>query len=454
MIIPAETMTNGTQVVEVVGSLGDGFCISTDSRGIDKKCAFVALDGPNHKGSDFAQDCLKKGVKVLVLNENYRQVVSRLEKQYSFAVIYVKDTLKYLQELATVVSGKWQDRGGILIGITGSNGKTTNKEMLYHILSSIFPHQVSATVGNLNNHIGVPLTILSIDSDCKVAVVEMGTNHPGEMKVLCNIASPFSGFITNIGDAHLEFFGDREGVFAEKSVLYQAIKQKQGPYIINQDDEKLRILQKSNNTISYGRLGDDVKIEFVDNGLILKFKEDKFVVNNPRLSGTFNYFNLGMCMTLVMSLFPDKKNEIIEAAESFDPPQNNRTSWIERKGKRVFLDAYNANPSSMLASLTSFIKDQDIGKSLFVLGDMNELGEKAEELHGQVGEFLRKKGIKNVIFVGRYCDFYKNAFGEGGQTYGSVDSLAEDWLSHFNKYKTIFIKGSRSLQLERLLDNI
>ena len=461
-MVTYEMLVSNPHVSSVLGSagkdMGGEVSVSTDSRNITPDQVFIALDGPNHKGAYFVESCLQRGVKLVVVNdseENRRNIDSLISSGHKFSTIFSSNTLLYFQELARMYSLKWQENGGIVVAISGSNGKTTVKEMLHHLLPAVYPGRVSATEKNFNNHIGVPLTILSIPWDHKVAVIEMGTDHSGELETLCKIASPTCGLLTNIGESHLKSFGNRKGVFEEKSALYDAVRSVGGTYIVNEDDDYLRTLSRWDRAVSYGREGRDIKVDIAPDGLVLTTKTGKVGIKNDKINESFNYFNLGLAVSLVISLFPGREDDIAVSAASFIPPQNNRTTWLEVDGKNVFLDAYNANPSSMIESIKAFIdRVGDIESSLFILGDMKDLGETTEVAHRRVGKLLKERGAKNVVCVGESCPFYEEGLGRSVKHYGKVEELSRDWGKYLDSYDTFFIKGSRTLQLESLLDTV
>ena len=457
-MIKHEIFLENKYIVRTEGEICGEYSISIDSRSVSREDAFVALDGVSFRGIHFVEDCLKVGVVLVVVNEDEesRAVVKKLvSKGYTFSVIYVNNTMRYFQEIAHIYLKMWKkDNDGIVIGITGSNGKTTGKGMLFHIIESFKKGEVWCTHENFNNHIGVPLTILGLKPKHKVVIVEMGTNHPGELERLCKISLPDAGFITNIGESHLEFFHNRQGVFKEKKSLYNAIKKNNGYFVINQDDKYLKKLDVYEKSVSCGESGEDVKLTFLKNGFELNFKkEEKIIIENRHIKGQFNYFNMGMCTSLCLTLFPEQKNNVVAAARVFVPSDFNRSNWISMDGKDIFLDAYNANPSSMMAALEFFIERGGGGNdSLFILGDMNELGARSGEFHQKIGAFLAQKLVKEVVFIGHYADEYNKGFGGNATCCEALSSFKESWSSYYLKHKKFFIKGSRSLQLESLID--
>ena len=455
-MIKQEILTTVSSVLKTVGEIEKDYHVFTDSRTLLPGGLFVALDGPHHRGVHFIDKCVDNEARVLVLKndkESKDLVRERLKGFKKIGIIYVEDTLVYLQEIAREHLKEWKKGGGQIIGLTGSNGKTTCKEMLLHLLQQIHKTEhIHATYKNLNNHIGVPLTLLKLTSKHRFGIIEMGTNHPGEIHKLCQIALPDCGFITNIGESHLEFLLDNQGVFQEKKALYNSIKKENGLFVINQDDLLLQSLAPYKHSVSYGTKGTDFQIRDCHRrGFSLKVKSGEVLkIENPQINGDFNYFNLGQCVSLLLTLFPQKKQEILAGAATFSPPQNNRSTWIDSGKNKFFVDAYNANPASMEASLKFFL-DLKNDHSLVILGDMNELGDKSKEYHQKIGSLLKSRGCKKAVFIGRYRSFYNQGFGGEASCYKNLADFLEVWPSYLAKFKIFFIKGSRSLQLESLV---
>ena len=441
-----------SSAIESQGEIGGIYTLFTDSRGPQKGNCFLALDGPNFKGVHFLADCVKNQTKLVIVN-NDEESRNAVKRNAPSGVIYVKDTLLYLQELASIYLTHWKKVfGGQVIGITGSNGKTTVKEMLWHLLREVVGEAVWGSEKNFNNHIGVSLTVLGLKGHHRFLVLEMGTNHPGEIDRLCQIAPPDVGLITNIGDSHLEFFGDRAGVFAEKKALYQTVRNSNGPFLINIDDPCLKGLEIYTLSSTFGEKGGDFSLTLAQGRGELNFKGKSIFLENPRLVGNFNFFNMGMSAALLFMLFPTQEKKIVQGIKSFIPPANNRSCWVRRKGREIFLDAYNANPSSMREALEFFISQLGPGeKALFILGDMNELGPGAELFHREIGAMItRVPG--DAVFIGHFAKEYGQGFARKAHCYQDLPSFIQHWPSFYEGYKKFFIKGSRSLQLESLLD--
>lgn len=434
-----------------------GFKVSTDSRSIQNGDMFIALVGDKFDGFTYLEDVIAKGAIAVVFQQKIGRRFKHLVKKYpEITFIETEDTLLFLQELAREHKRQWQLGGDkTTIALTGSNGKTTHKEMLKHLLSTLFPGKVLATKGNLNNHIGVPLTLLELCPEHDIAIVEMGMNHRHEIMTLCKIAEPSHGLITNIGQAHIGFLGSMENIYFEKTDLYRWVKKYTngfGMFVVNADDEYLRLLDSCTGLTTFGEKNGDIKVVVTNHEIQFNFRGQFLKIKNNQIQEEYNLRNLVCTMVLAMKLFPSKVAEIANAASSYEQPSMNRSEWLNH----IFLDAYNANPSSMKASLNSFIKIVNekaakLDDCFFVMGDMNELGDYAEQLHAEMASYVHSLGIKNVVFIGRYKDYYlkgnPNALG------GYLEK--EDFLKQFpqfkSDYKWIFIKGSRSVKLETLI---
>lgn len=431
--------------------------VSTDSRSISKGDFFLALKGDVFDGHDFIERALNSGASGIIVNESFSLENFSLE---GVCVIKTTDTLHYMQELAIEKLQEWKKKGGIVICLTGSNGKTTNKEILFSIMNEFKKGLVHYTRGNLNNHIGVPLTIFEIKDFHKFAIIEIGTNHPGEIKRLCEIAQPDFGYITNIGDSHLEFLGSREGVFKEKGALFEYVMDHSSfnnCFLKNGYDPILAQLNDSEKVISVGKV-QEFRID-IDDEIIIYNGTANYKIKNVNILEKYNQLNLALCSIFVANIFNIPLGEIISVACAVKLPENNRSMWIAHKNKKIFLDAYNANPSSMEASLDSFhsfLEKNEINKNnvLFILGDMNELGENAQVLHRRIGNLLKKYQVPNVAFIGRYRNFYLEGYDRkdcGSETLESFSSL---WKNLFENHQYFFIKGSRSLKLENLVKDL
>jgi UDP-N-acetylmuramoyl-tripeptide--D-alanyl-D-alanine ligase len=326
--------------------------------------------------------------------------------------------------------------------------------MLKHLLSIWGEDKVYATKGNLNNQIGVPLTIFGFEKSQKVAIVEMGTNFPGEIEILSSCANPQYGFITNVGYAHIEFLKSLEGVFNEKSALFNSIsKREDGLFVVNGFDNYLRDHKEKSNTVYL----DPENISISDNELTITLNDKVYKIENENLLGDHQKINMAMCLIMASSIFPNDVDKFVEKAKSYTAQEMNRGEIIIKHNRRFYLDAYNANPSSMKASIKSYLsflkqKKIEASSALFVLGDMNELGEDAPKLHEGVARFLSDEGAREAIFIGRYAKHYENGFNAKCLTLPSVKEFKEYLEEHNETSSEVFIKGSRSLQLESILD--
>jgi UDP-N-acetylmuramoyl-tripeptide--D-alanyl-D-alanine ligase len=448
-------------VIKIQGSLKEiELKINTDSRTFKSGETFVALDGENFDGFSYVDQVLNLGARGVVFThkKGRDQVIQKMAEAFPETLfVETQNSLKCIQELASQYILDWRSKKADrkIIGITGSNGKTTHKEMLSSILSSIFQKKVLATRGNLNNHIGVPLTIFGLNEDHEIAIIEMGMNHPGEINELCDIAHPEHGMITNIGSAHIEFMQTIDNIFQEKASLYRAVLQNaksEGMFVVNADDKHLVRLEKSQGLSTYGELLGDIKIQIDNQKISFNINHHEVLITNENILEHHNLKNLAGTAILAIKLFPNKISEIVLAASNYQQPSMNRSQWIEN----IFLDAYNANPSSMRVSINSFVnvmksKSVSLDDCYFVLGDMNELGSFAQELHREIAEHLASLGIKNVSFIGRYKDFYLEGFHDPLSSYLLKEDFHEEWKSIRKKYKFVFVKASRSLQLESLM---
>jgi UDP-N-acetylmuramoyl-tripeptide--D-alanyl-D-alanine ligase len=435
--------------------------INTDSRTFKAGETFVALVGENFDGFTYLEAVLKNNARAVVFEdkaERHAQVEAWTKMYPETAFVAVNDTLLFVQELASVYIKEWKAKKSErkIISVTGSNGKTTHKEMIAYLLTSLFPGKVLATKGNLNNHIGVPLTIFKLTESHDIAIIEMGMNHSGEIQVLCDIAHPEHGMITNIGAAHIEFLKSMENIFEEKGTLYRSVlknSQGHGVFVVNGDDPYLARLEKSEGLCTYGEKNGQVKIKIEKEKISFNIKNQDVLITNKNISEHHNLKNLAGTAIFAINLFPEKLKEVERAASLYEQPSMNRSQWIGS----IFLDAYNANPSSMRVSLDSFVSImKDKGVSLdecyFVLGDMNELGDFAEEMHKEIAQHVKELGIKNVSFIGRYRQFYLKGYEHPKSSHATKEEFYEEWKQIRKKSSYVFVKASRSLKLETLMD--
>tara|TARA_X000001036_G_scaffold291511_1_gene270854 strand:+ start:308 stop:1597 length:1290 start_codon:yes stop_codon:yes gene_type:complete len=410
--------------------------VYTDSRNPLKNGLFFALSGEKYNGNDYAAESLHKGaISAVVDNE---ELASKSNK-----FIYVKNSLETLQRLASFHRQKFKCP---VLAITGSNGKTTTKELLKIVLSK--KHNTHATIGNLNNHIGVPITILNTPISSDFLIIEMGANHLNEIKNLCKIAKPTHGFITNFGLAHLEGFGGKEGVIKGKSELYDFLDSSNGEIFVNHDNQNQ--INKLGNK-KYISFGQEEKADFNlvynlsnKNNLEISFKGSKFITN---LYGEYNLPNVSAAI-VIGDFFNVSLKKIKEAIESYRP-LDNRSQVIKINNKKIILDAYNANPSSMEFAIKNFHK-KFTNDRILIIGDMLELGEYSKSAHKQIVNLIIDLSFDKVITVGE--NFFEisntpNYF----KKYHSTDELIKFISLKVVKEKNILIKGSRSLRLEKIL---
>jgi len=439
------------------------FC--SDSRKYKEQAFFVAIPGQKVNPLDVIENLLQKECPLVVYehNEENSKKVQTLQGNFpKTSFLAVTNSITFLQELSHQHISSWKKLNSkhTVFAISGSNGKTTHKEMLGHILSTINPNKIVITEKNNNNHLGVPLTLLQVTEKTELVVLELGSNHPGEIKTLCDIASPNAGLTTNIGATHLEFFGTEEKVFEEEGYLYYAVKEVtdgKGFFLINNDDHYLKTLKPFPDSVTFAvKVNADAKIRYIDDGAEIVFRGNTLAAVNKNLTGRHNKLNLITCVFIADHYFPEKRNEILDAASSFRPTKN-RSEWIEFESVPVYLDAYNANPSSMKAALEGF-KQRVIEKHIplvetcIVLGDMNELGELSSPYHEDVAKFAKGLGFVNVYFIGRFSSHYLEGFPEGEARASTSEFKSEYRNNLLKKYRIHFIKGSRSLQLESLFD--
>ena len=413
--------------------------VSTDSRTVGKGQIFFALWGDTYNGNKYASDALARGAKCAVIDDPLFE---------NGNTILVDDCLFELQALAAHVR---KAMNVPVLAITGTNGKTTTKELLAAILAKKF--RVHFTKGNLNNHIGVPLTILSAPADTEMLIIEMGASHISEIRTLCLIAKPDYGIITNIGNAHIEGFGSMDGVIKTKIELYEHLRKVNGVALYNDKDPLLteKIFKLVNRAVPFSDpTGIELLVEPVQSDLNLKIAITYLhhIYNlNTNLFGSFNLENIRAAVASGLFLGVEIK-DIIEAVEKYQPA-NNRSQVKTTKSNTLICDSYNANPTSMRLALNSFLELNAKQKSV-ILGDMLELGEKSEEEHLKVLKVLQSDFTGQVYLVGQV--FQKVSMKSGFKTFANVDKLIEFLKAEPVKGNTILIKGSRGIRLERIYD--
>lgn len=413
--------------------------VTTDTRNCPPNSIFFALKGDNFNGNKFAQQAIDSGCSYAVVDEP--------EYATSDKYILVENTLKALQQLANFHRRTLRLP---IIGITGTNGKTTTKELVTAVLSKDF--NVAATKGNLNNHIGVPLTLLGITKEHEIAVIEMGANHMGEIKELAEIAEPNFGLITNIGQAHLEGFGSFENIIKTKKELYDFIKtQKDGKVFVDYDNEILRnaATVAGITSIFYGTRDEMfVAGRVVDNNPYLKLEwrfSQKFHTVQTQLIGAYNLSNVLAAIT-IGKYFGVRSPLVSEAIEEY-APNNNRSQLKKTEKNSIIIDAYNANPTSMKAALENFAA-LSVDNKVLILGEMRELGENSKQEHENVIKLITDKEIEKVFLIGKEFQESESNFN----TFGNISEFSEYLQKHPIEGSNILLKGSRGVQLEKCLD--
>lgn len=412
--------------------------ITTDSRKCSKDSMFIALKGDNFDGNVFVENAIESGCKFALTCDEHRA--------NNKTIFYVPDTLAALQQLA---SYHRQQMNATVIAITGTNGKTTTKELTSAVMKAKYGDDVINTEGNLNNHIGVPLTLLRIKSHHKYAIVEMGANHPGEIKTLADIALPDYGLITNVGTAHILGFGSFEGVIKTKCELYDNLKKNNGTIFVNGSNHNIFPKSEGAKRIVYGVEGSSLNasVESADPFLKVKFADGSSAQTN--LIGAYNLENV-MAAACVGSHFGVDMRTIVAALENYKP-SNNRSQFISTASNKLIVDAYNANPTSMNAALENFISLNSDSEKALVLGDMLELGNDSEAEHRKIVEKIAASGIKKVMLVGQN---FASVAKSGMATFKNVDELISVLTENKLKGYLILIKGSNSMKLTKVVEHL
>lgn len=412
--------------------------ISTDTRKIENNSMFVALKGENFDANTFAEEALVKGAKYVIIDNPTYAVSDK--------TILVENSLTALQQLATYHREFLKIP---IVALTGSNGKTTTKELIHIVLAKKF--KTKATKGNLNNHIGVPLTLLSFSKETEIGIVEMGANHQKEIKFLCEIAKPDYGYITNFGKAHLEGFGGVEGVIKGKSEMYTYLKTHNKTVFVNLDDAIQNDKTTDFNRITFSQkdISANVFINEVSANPFVKIKTLNTEIKS-HLIGLYNANNINAAIT-IGNHFGISASEIKEAIESYIP-ENNRSQLITKNSNEIILDAYNANPSSMKVALENFIQLENKNK-IAILGDMYELGEESLVEHKYIVDFISENNSLECYFIGK--DFFKNKIENSNfHFYENFEQFSNSLENKNWRNNTILIKGSRGMALERTLEYI
>ena len=410
--------------------------IAIDTRKITANSMFFALKGEKYDANKFAKDALNLGATYVVIDNNDYFVDHR--------TILVDDSLQTLQALAAYHRVQLNLP---IIALTGSNGKTTSKELINVVLSQKF--NVGATVGNLNNHIGVPLTLLTFNKNTEIGIVEMGANHQKEIEFLCQIAKPDYGYITNFGKAHLEGFGGAAGVIKGKSEMYTFLIDNNKKIFINLDDAVQNEKTVGLSRISFSEMNSSANV-LLSNCTANPFVNISYdgVIIQSKLIGIYNCSNIGVAIT-IGNYFGVSKNAIKKAIESY-MPDNNRSQLINKNSNTIILDAYNANPSSMQAALANFVNIDNQSK-IVILGDMFELGLDSESEHQALVGTISKYPNINFYLVGEA--FYNCKIDSRNiNFFENFESLSAAIIAEKIVNSTILIKGSRGMALERILD--
>ncbi|WP_321520183.1 UDP-N-acetylmuramoyl-tripeptide--D-alanyl-D-alanine ligase [uncultured Bacteroides sp.] len=417
--------------------------VTTDSRNCPKGSLFIALKGDTFNGNSFAKKALEEGSSYAVVDE------AEYADPENNKIILVDDCLKTLQQLANYHRKKL---GTKVIGITGTNGKTTTKELIAAILSE--SNDILYTQGNLNNHIGVPLTLLRLRGHHDLAVIEMGANHPGEIKALVNIAEPDYGIITNVGKAHLEGFGSFEGVIKTKGELYDYLRQKEDSIVFIQNENPfLMDIAKGLTLINYGvteNLYVNGKVTSCSPYLAFDWKAGKdgnIHHVQTKLIGEYNFDN-ALAAVAIGRFFGIEPAKIDHALTNYSP-QNNRSQLKETEDNKLIIDAYNANPTSMMAALRNF-KRMEVKHKFAILGDMKELGATSIEEHQKIVDFIDTCDFDRVILIGDQFEQTTHAY----DTYANVSEAIKVLDKDKPKGCYILIKGSNSMKLGQMVEHL
>ena len=402
--------------------------ICTDSRNIQKDSIFFALKGEKFNGNKFANKVIKDGCRYAIIDD----------REYNETnCILVNDVKSTLQDLAKFHRSQLNIP---VIGITGTNGKTTTKELINNVLSS--EYNCYSTKGNLNNQIGLPLSILEINKDHEIAVIEMGASEIGEIKNLCRIAKPNTGIITNIGKAHLEGFGSFEGVMKAKTELYHYLQENNGTQFVNRNDDLLILKSNEKKRITYGKESNSDFIATLTESFPFISIKTKDTEINSNLIGEFQYDNI-VAASCIGNFYNISYQNIKKSIEEYIP-KNNRTELIETENNNIILDAYNANPSSMESMIESFIK-LDKPNKMCILGEMRELGKYSEDEHQKLINRMEISGIESIFVGEEFLNLTKK------NTYLKTSEIIDDITNYNLHNRTILIKGSRGIRLEDLV---
>lgn len=434
IFVPEYFVTENMEIAELYKCFMECGKVTTDSRNCPEGSMFIALKGETFNGNAFAAQALKQGCRYAVIDES---------EYAGEGTILVDNCLQALQQLANYHRRQLKTP---VIGITGTNGKTTTKELISTVLSRKF--NTLYTEGNFNNHIGVPLTLLRLTKEHEMAVVEMGANHPGEIKTLVHIAEPDYGIITNVGKAHLQGFESFEGVIRTKGELYDFLRDKGGATIFIQNENPyLNGIAEGLTCVRYGQTaGLYVSGELISCSPFLSFRWTAEGVShevNTHLIGSYNLDNM-LAAAAIGRYFGVSDDDISSALASY-LPHNNRSQLKETADNKLIVDAYNANPTSMMAALKNF-RQVEAPHKMVILGDMKELGEASREEHQKVVDYLKECGFDRVVLVGPEFAAATHSY----QTFQHVDEVLADIRMHKPQGYYILIKGSNSMKLSQL----
>lgn len=434
IFVPEYFVTENMEIAELYKCFMECGKVTTDSRNCPEGSMFIALKGETFNGNAFAAQALKQGCRYAVIDES---------EYAGEGTILVDNCLQALQQLANYHRRQLKTP---VIGITGTNGKTTTKELISTVLSRKF--NTLYTEGNFNNHIGVPLTLLRLTKEHEMAVIEMGANHPGEIKTLVHIAEPDYGIITNVGKAHLQGFGSFEGVIRTKGELYDFLRAKGGATIFIQNENPyLNGIAEGLTCVRYGQTaGLYVSGELISCSPFLSFRWTAEGVShevNTHLIGSYNLDNM-LAAAAIGRYFGVSDDDISSALASY-LPHNNRSQLKETADNKLIVDAYNANPTSMMAALKNF-RQVEAPHKMVILGDMKELGEASREEHQKVVDYLKECGFDRVVLVGPEFAAATHSY----QTFQHVDEVLADIRIHKPQGYYILIKGSNSMKLSQL----
>lgn len=412
--------------------------ISTDTRNIALNSMFFAIKGDNFNGNKFAEIAIEKGAKYAIVDE------IEYENQ-ELGIFYVNNSLETLQKLANYHRKQLNTP---ILSLTGSNGKTTTKELIARVLQK--KYNIISTIGNLNNHIGVPLTLLRLKKEHEFAIVEMGANHLKEIEFLCEIAEPDFGYITNFGKAHLEGFGGIEGVIQAKSELYNYLEKNNKIAFVNTDDSKQIELTENLKTIKFGSQNNaDYQFKYLknNNAKCPSIQYNSTIIQSE-LIGEYNLSNVAAAIAIGLHLKVDLQD--IKAAIEAYTSGDNRSQLVNKNDYKIILDAYNANPSSMEVALKNFSSMN--GEKAVVLGDMFELGDSSKIEHQNIADLAFKLRFNEIYLIGNYFHSIDKENLSNMKTFENREEAINYFSQHPIRSKTLLIKGSRGMQLEKIIE--